>query len=101
MPRVSSLQLNIDNVPQALRAARRRPVLVMPKGCPDTGASFPLLQEVGERAAGTLESSRAGSQLVSGKVQARANIRAVFLEKCDHAVLDFLAATVVGKFPRR
>jgi len=101
MPRASSLQLNIDNVPQALRAARRRPVLVVRKGRPDTRASLRPLQEVGERVAGTLESSRAGSRLVSGNVQARANIRAVFLEKCDQAVLDFLAATEVGKFPRR
>jgi hypothetical protein len=59
----------------------------------DTGALFSPLPAVAERAAGTVESSQAGSVLESGKMSACADIELFSLQKCDQAVVNFLAAT--------
>jgi len=54
-----------------------------------------------EPAAGAVEGSRAGNRLEGGRCK-HVQISELFsLEKCDQAVMDFLAATEVGKFPRR
>jgi len=55
---------------------------------------------VKERAAGTVESSQAGDGWKAGRCR-HVQIAELFsLERSDQAVMDFLAALEVGKFPR-
>ena len=67
-------------------------MLVVREVGPDEGAPLPPLQEVEEGAAGTVESRRYSHLQVSELFS---------MEKCNQAVIDFLAVTEVGKFPRR
>jgi hypothetical protein len=63
-------------------------VLVVREGGSDTGASLPPLQEVEERAGGTVESSRAGSRLEAGRCR-HVQISELFsLDMCDQVVMD-------------
>jgi hypothetical protein len=46
-----------------------------------------------------MECGEKGDGQKSGKMPARADFELFSIEACDKAVMDFLAATEVGKFP--
>jgi len=63
----------------------------------NTGSSPPLLRPAKIPAAGVQEGGEEGNGLES-RPPAFTDIRAVSMEICDKATMDFLSATDIGKF---
>jgi len=73
---------------------------VVGRGCvPDAGAPLPPLQQMERPAEDTLEGSGWATCWKAGRCR-HVQVSELFnIEECDQAVMDFLAATEVGKFP--
>jgi len=74
-------------------------LVVQRQSSTDAGASLPPLQPMERPAEDALEDSGKATGWKAGRCR-HVQISELFsMEKCDQAVMDFLAATDVGKFP--
>jgi hypothetical protein len=88
------------SLPKTFRPPRGRQVLVVCRdSCPDAGAPLPPLRPVERPAECTLEGGGKGDGWKAGRCRHVQVSELLSMEECEQAVVDFLAATEVGKFP--
>jgi len=74
-------------------------LVVLRRSSTDTGASLPPLQLMERPVESTLEGGGKATGWKAGRCRQVQISELYSMEICDQAVIDFLAATDVGKFP--